>query len=79
VVYDLSIRGARVSTEAEIRPGDEVTLRLRLPNQIKPAEIVVATVQWAKDQFFGLAFTELSPTAQNRVNKYMAIVSTTAA
>jgi hypothetical protein len=79
VVYDLSIRGARVSTEAEIRPGDEVTLRLRLPKQIKPVEIAVATVQWAKDQFFGLAFTELSPTAQNRVNKYVAIVSTTAA
>jgi hypothetical protein len=44
VVYDLSIRGARVSTEAEIRPGDEVTLSLRLPKQIKPADIAVATV-----------------------------------
>ena len=79
VVYDLSIRGARVSTEAEIRPGDEVTLSLRLPKQIKPADIAVATVQWAKDQFFGLAFTELSPAAQNRLKKYVAIVSTTAA
>jgi hypothetical protein len=79
VVYDLSIRGARVSTEAEIRPGDEVTLSLRLPMQIKPTDIAVATVQWAKDQFFGLAFTELSPAAQNRLKKYVAIVSTTAA
>lgn len=79
VVYDLSIRGARVSTEAEIRPGDEVTLSLRLPTQIKPADIAVATVQWAKDQFFGLAFTELSPAAQNRLKKYVATVSTTAA
>jgi len=79
VVYDLSIRGARVSTEAEIKPGDEVTLSLRLPKQIKPADIAVATVQWAKDQFFGLAFTELSPAAQNRLKKYVAIVSTTAA
>jgi hypothetical protein len=68
-----------VSPGADFTPGDEVTLRLRLPKQIKPAEIAVATVQWAKDQFFGLAFTELSPTAQNRVNKYVAIVSTTAA
>ena len=57
VVYDLSIRGARVSTEAEIRLGDEVTLSLRLPKQIKPADIAVATVQWAKDHFFGLVFT----------------------
>ena len=79
VVYDLSIRGARVSTEAEIRPGDEVTLSLRLPKQFKPADIAVATVRWAKDQFFGLAFTELSPAAQNRLKKYVAIVSTTAA
>jgi hypothetical protein len=79
VVYDLSIRGARVSTEAEMRPGDEVTLSLRLPKQIKPADIAVATVQWKKDQFFGLAFTELSHAAQNRLQKYVAIVSTTAA
>lgn len=79
VVYDLSMGGARVSTEAEIRPGDEVTLSLRLPKQIKPADIAVATVQWTKDQFFGLAFTELSPAAQNRLKKYVAIVSTTAA
>jgi hypothetical protein len=79
VVYDLSISGARVSTEAEIRLGDEITLSLRLPRQIKPANIAVATVRWTKDQFFGLAFTELSPAAENRLKKYMAIVSTTAA
>lgn len=78
VVYDLSIRGARVSTEADFRPGDEVTLSLRLPKQIKPADVAVATVQWTKEQFFGLAFTELSPAAENRLKKYVAIVSTTA-
>ena len=78
VVYDLSIGGARVSTEAEIRPGDEVRVSLRLPKQIKPADIAVATVQWTKNQFFGLAFTELSLAAQNRLKKYVAIFSTTA-
>ncbi|NOT21842.1 MAG: PilZ domain-containing protein [Nitrospiraceae bacterium] len=78
VVYDLSIRGARVSTEAEIRPGDEVTLSLHLPKQIRPADIAVATVRWTKDQFCGLAFTELSPAAHNRLKKYVAIISTAA-
>jgi c-di-GMP-binding flagellar brake protein YcgR len=78
VVYDLSICGARVSTEAEIKLGDEITLSLRLPKQIKPAEIAVATVRWAKDQFFGLAFTELSPAAQSRLEKYVAVISTSA-
>jgi hypothetical protein len=76
VVYDLSICGARVSTEAEIKPGDEITLSLHLPKQIKPAEIAAATVQWTKDQFFGLAFTELSPAAQSRLEKYVAVMST---
>jgi len=75
VVYDLSIRGARVSTEAEIRPGDEVTLTLRLPKQLKPADIAVATVRWTKDQFCGLAFKELSPDAQIRLKKYVSILS----
>lgn len=79
VVYDLSIRGARVSTQAEIKPGDEITLRLLLPKQIKSADIAVATVKWAKDQFFGLAFTQLSAAARNRLKKYVAVVSTTAA
>ncbi len=79
MVYDLSVCGARVSTQAEIRPGDEVTLSLRLPKQIKSADITVATVKWAKDQFFGLAFTELSPAARNRLQKYVAVVSTTIA
>ncbi len=78
VVYDLSIGGARVSTEAEIRPGDEIMLSLRLPRQIKSADIAVATVRWTKDQFFGLAFKELSSAAQSRLKKYVAIVSTTA-
>lgn len=78
VVYDLSIHGDRVSTQADIMPGDEVTLRLRLPKQIESAHITVATVKWAKDQFFGLAFTELSPAARNRLKKYVAIVSTIA-
>jgi len=79
VVYDLSIGGARVSTEAEIRPGDEIMLSLRLPRQIRSADIAVATVRWTKDQFFGLAFKELSAAAQSRLKKYVAIVSTSAA
>jgi len=75
VVYDLSLRGARVSTEASIRPGDELTLSLRLPNQVKPADITVATVRWMKDQMFGLAFTRLPESSYGRLKKYVAIVT----
>jgi PilZ domain len=79
VVYDLSVRGARVSTQAPIKPGDEVMLSLRLPKQIKSADIAVASVRWTKDQFAGLAFTKLSVAAHDRLKKYVAIVSKSAA
>jgi len=73
VVYDLSLRGVRVSTEAPIKPGDQVSLTLRLPKQAAPAEIAVATVRWTKDQIYGLAFRRLSQSSLSRLNKYIAI------
>jgi hypothetical protein len=75
LVYDLSVRGARVSTEAPFKPGDEVTLRLRLPKQIRSADIAVATIRWTKDQFYGLAFRRLSFDAHDRLKKFVSIAS----
>lgn len=75
VVYDLSLRGVRVSTEAAIKPGDEVAVSLRLPKQMASAEITIATVQWTKDSFCGLAFRKLSLGTQSRLRKYLALVS----
>ena len=75
VVYDLSVRGVRLSTQAAIKPGEAVTLSLRLPKQITSTEIAVATVQWSKDSFFGLAFRKLSPGNQGRLQKYLALAS----
>ncbi len=77
VVYDLSLRGVRVTTEAPIRPGDEVALRILLPKQIQPAYIEVATVRWTKEQTYGIAFKRLSLSAQTRLRKYMAMVQRT--
>ena len=75
VVYDLSLRGIRVSTEAMMRPGDMVALTLCLPKQIVPAKVAVATVRWAKGQIYGLAFRRLSQSSLGRLSKYMAVIS----
>lgn len=79
VVYDLSLRGVRVTTEAAVRPGDRVSLSLRLPKQAVPAEIAVATVRWTKDCVCGLAFQRLSQAAHGRLRKYMAVTARCAA
>ena len=73
VVYDVSLRGVRVSTEAVIRPGDRLSLSLQLPKQAAPAEIAVATVRWTKDQLCGLAFQRVSQSAHGRLRKYMTV------
>lgn len=75
VVYDLSLRGMRVSTEAPIKPGDHVSLLVRLPRQAAPAEIAVARVRWGKDQIYGLAFQRLSSASHGRLRRYMRGVS----
>lgn len=75
VVYDLSLRGMRVSTEAPIKPGDHVSVLIRLPRQVAPAEITVATVQWTKDQTYGLSFQRLSSSSHGRLRKYMTVLS----
>lgn len=75
VVYDLSLRGIRVSTEAPIKPGDRVSLRVRLPKQAAPAEIPVATVCWGRDQIYGLAFQHLSEASQGRLRKFMTVLA----
>lgn len=75
VVYDLSLRGIRVSTEAKMKPGDVVGLTLRLPKQIAPARITAATVKWSKDQIYGLAFSEISPASLSQLNKFMVLTT----
>jgi hypothetical protein len=73
VVYDLSLRGVRVSTEAPMKPGDLVALTLRLPKQISPATIEIAAVRWSQDQIYGLVFRKLSQSTRSRLSKYIAI------
>ncbi len=71
VVYDLSLHGACVSTEAAIKPGDKVSLALRLTKGTPPAEVAVATVCWANHQFHGLAFSTVSQLSLRQLTEYL--------
>lgn len=71
VVYDLSLYGVCVSTDAAIKPGDKVSLTLRLTKGTPPAEVAVATVCWTNHQFHGLAFRTLSQSSLRQLAEYM--------
>ena len=79
VVYDVSLKGARVSSEAAIVPGDEISVVLKLPLQPSPLAVERATVRWAKNHTFGLEFTNLPPTSAARLKKFFTLHATAAA
>jgi c-di-GMP-binding flagellar brake protein YcgR len=73
VVFDVSLKGAKVMSETAVKAGDRLSLTLRLPKQMFPVSIESATVRWAKDQTFGVEFMALSPIAQMRLRKFMTL------
>lgn len=73
LVYDLSLHGACVSTDAVMEPGDQVSLVLRLTKSTPPVEVAMATVCWANYQFLGLAFTSLSQASLKQLTEYMRL------
>lgn len=71
LVYDLSPHGLCVSTEAPIKPGEQVSLSLRFTKGTPPAEIAVATVCWTNHQFCGLAFRRISESSVRELTEYV--------
>ena len=72
VVYDVSMKGARVSSEALFKPGDQVMVTMRLPKQIEPLSVSRATVRWAKNQTFGLEFMHLTFAVALQLKRFIA-------
>ena len=79
VVYDVSIKGMRLSSEVPINLGDQLTVQLRVPKQPAPLTIERATVRWAKDNTFGLEFMHVTALATARLKKYLSVQARPAA
>jgi len=78
VVYDVSMKGARVSSEAPIKPGDQVMVTLQLPEHTAPLAVERATVRWEKNQTFGLEFINLTFTGALQLKRFIAAHSLSA-
>ncbi len=75
VVFDVSMRGAKVMSESGIQRGDRVSVTLALPNQVSPMTVEEATVRWEREQVYGLEFVDLSPVAEMRLRKFITIAT----
>lgn len=71
VVFDLSLRGARVMSQVTMAPGDQLAVSLRLPHH-SAAMNLDATVRWRQDHTFGLEFGSVTAVAEMRLRKCLA-------
>lgn len=59
ILGDLSIRGCRVSSATQVKPGTEMELRIEITNQSPMLQVKQAVVRWSRDGNFGLEFVNI--------------------
>ncbi|GKS59524.1 hypothetical protein YTPLAS18_30510 [Nitrospira sp.] len=67
--------GVKVLGETDLKPGDRLSMNLRLPKQTSPMSVEEGTVRWVQDHMFGLEFTRLSPAEEWRLWKFMELAA----
>jgi PilZ domain len=60
-ISDLSLRGCRVESQTEVRPGTSLELRIHTSEDDPPLQIQEAVVRWSRAQHFGVEFMTLEP------------------
>lgn len=60
-ITDLSLRGCRVESQTEVRPGTSLEVRIHTSEEEPPLKIQEAVVRWSRAQQFGMEFVTLEP------------------
>lgn len=60
-IVDLSLRGCRVDSPIEVRPGTSLEVRIQISDEEPPLKIQEAVVRWSRAKQFGLEFVTLVP------------------
>jgi len=58
---DLSIRGCRVFSLTEVKPGTTLELRVDVAEDEPPLQVNQAIVRWHREGSFGLEFVSMTP------------------
>lgn len=58
---DLSIRGCRISSLADVKAGTTLRVRITVSDNEPPIEVHQAVARWSRDHSFGLEFLTLFP------------------
>jgi|SRR5688572_13131524 hypothetical protein len=61
-LVDLSLKGCRIESPAEVQPGASLELRIVAIEHEPPIQIQAAVVRWSRGQQFGLEFEVIATT-----------------
>ena len=59
ILGDLSIRGCRVISATQVKPGTAMELRIEITHESPMLQIKQAVVRWSRDGNFGLEFVNI--------------------
>jgi hypothetical protein len=71
-VLNLSTNGCLVEAPIRIKPGDQLQLRLFLPDSDQSLCVSLAVVHWAQASRFGIEFLKVDEKYRSRLNKLIA-------
>jgi c-di-GMP-binding flagellar brake protein YcgR len=61
-LMDLSIRGCRIESLTDVKPGATLEVRVETIEGEPPIQIQAAIVRWSRERQFGLEFEVIAPT-----------------
>ena len=61
-LLDLSIRGCRIESLINVKPGATLEIRIEVIEHCPPIQIQAAVVRWSRERQFGLEFEVIAPT-----------------
>jgi hypothetical protein len=68
-LQDLSIRGCRIASVVEVKPGTALELRIQAFDEAPAIHVKEAVVRWSRDDHFGLEFISLAPDQWSRLQR----------
>ncbi len=71
-LFNLSVGGGAVESQAPVQSGTVLTLRVHLPSLNQPIEVSQAQVTWTAGDDFGVQFLQLGPQERERLNQVIA-------
>lgn len=71
VVFNLSLEGCAVGTDAIVKPGTYLGLRIQTPQYEMPIEVELAAVRWSEARKFGLEFIRIRADEQDRLRQFV--------